>query len=115
MDFSDAVWVLKTNQSQEKPMDETIIATYCLRERSFNRTKPSKRSLSQMSDAFVMTTAIVAALYFGGNYQRARQLLFEQNYIPKMLSLSRFSRRAEKPTMHHCWQVCLYTGLNPCF
>jgi hypothetical protein len=43
-----------------------------------------------------LTTAIVAALYFGGNYQRARPLLFEQNYIPKMLSLSRFSRRLHR-------------------
>lgn len=37
-----------------------------------------------------MTTAIVAALYFGGNLERARKLLGQ---IPRMLSKSRFNRR----------------------
>jgi hypothetical protein len=51
---------------------------------------------AKMSDAEVMTTALVASLYFGGNYQLARQLLHEQNYIPQMLSKSRFSRRLHR-------------------
>lgn len=49
-----------------------------------------------MSDAEVMTTAIVAALYFGGKYHfLACQLLSEQGYIPQMLSKSQFSRRLQ--------------------
>jgi hypothetical protein len=47
----------------------------------------------QMSDAEVMTTAIVAALYFGGNWERARKLLGNARYIPTMLGKSRFNRR----------------------
>jgi hypothetical protein len=46
-----------------------------------------------MSDAEVMTTAMVAALYFGGNLERARKLLGQPTYIPRMLSKSRFNRR----------------------
>ena len=46
-----------------------------------------------MSDAEVMSTAIVAALYFGGNLERARGLLAQPTYIPRMLSKSRFNRR----------------------
>ena len=49
-----------------------------------------------MSDAEVMTTAIVAMMYFGGNYTHARALLKEQGYIPQMLGASRYSRR-----LHH--------------
>jgi hypothetical protein len=44
----------------------------------------------RMSDAEVMTTAIVAALYFGGNLERARALLATPTYIPRMLSKSLF-------------------------
>src|ERR1043165_2690822 len=46
-----------------------------------------------MSDAEVMTTAIVAALYFGGNFERARLWLASPRYIPGMLSKSQFNRR----------------------
>jgi len=49
-----------------------------------------------MSDAEVMTTAIVAVLYFNGNFVRARELLAEQGYIPRMLSASRFNRRLHR-------------------
>jgi len=49
-----------------------------------------------MSDAEVMTTAIVAALYFGGKYERAREMLQEQGYIPNMVSKSQFSRRLHR-------------------
>jgi len=50
----------------------------------------------QMSDAEIMTAAIVAVLYFSGNYVRACELLLEQEYIPKMLSKSRFNRRLHR-------------------
>jgi len=49
-----------------------------------------------MSDAEVMTTAIVAALYYGGNIQRARKHLKAEGYIPKMLSKSRLNRRLHR-------------------
>ncbi len=46
-----------------------------------------------MSDAEVMTTAIVAALFFSGNMEKSRVFLQEHGYIPKMLAKSRFNRR----------------------
>jgi hypothetical protein len=52
----------------------------------------------QMSDAEVMTTALVAALYFRSNIELARDLLHEQGYIPTMLSRSRFNRRWHRLT-----------------
>jgi hypothetical protein len=47
----------------------------------------------QMRDAEVMTTAIVAALHFRGNWEQARELLGGTSYIPTMLGKSRFNRR----------------------
>jgi len=49
-----------------------------------------------MTYAEVMTTEIVAMLYFGGNFERSRIFLKEMGYIPKMLSKSRFNRRLHK-------------------
>jgi hypothetical protein len=49
-----------------------------------------------MSDAEVMTTAMVAMLYFSGNYSHARHFLADQGYVPHMLSKSRFSRRLHR-------------------
>ena len=42
-------------------------------------------SQCQMRNAEVMTTAIIAALHFGGNFEKARQPLLDQGYIPQML------------------------------
>jgi hypothetical protein len=50
----------------------------------------------RMSDAEVMTTAIVAMLYFHGNYAKACQWLSQPQYIPTMLGKSRFSRRLNR-------------------
>src|SRR5215210_3019625 len=47
----------------------------------------------RMSDAEVTTTALAAALFFGGNLERARACLCANAMIPKMLTKSRFCRR----------------------
>ncbi len=40
-----------------------------------------------------MTTAIIAALDYGGNLEKARRMLQTEGYIPNMLGKSRFNRR----------------------
>jgi hypothetical protein len=45
-----------------------------------------------MTDSEGMTTAIVAALRFRGNYELARSFLQKEGYILHMLSKSRFNR-----------------------
>ena len=54
------------------------------------------RDVRQMSDAEVMTTSIVSALFFSGNMEKSRIFLQEHGYIPKMLAKSRFNRRQHK-------------------
>jgi hypothetical protein len=77
-------------------MDTQIVAVFCLVDDILKGMGHREDEQCEMSDAEVMTTAIIAALYFGGNYSHARRLLASQGYVPRMLSKSRFSRRLHR-------------------
>lgn len=77
-------------------MDTEIIAVYCLCDDLLKAMNHIEDRQCQMSDAEVMTTAIVAAQYFGGNIELARALLKGRVYIPTMLSRSRLNRRLHR-------------------
>lgn len=77
-------------------MDEHIIAIYCLCDDLLRALHHREDPQCQMSDAESMTTAIVAATDFRGNFEKARQYLHAQGYIPRMLSKSRFNRRLHR-------------------
>jgi hypothetical protein len=47
----------------------------------------------QFTDAEVITTALTAALYFGGQLERSRDFLRATRLMPRMLSRSRLNRR----------------------
>ena len=72
-------------------MDTQIVAVFCLVDDMLKALNHREDQQCQMNDAEVITTAIIAALFFGGNYTLARKLLASQGYVPKMLSKSRFS------------------------
>jgi hypothetical protein len=74
-------------------MDAQIVAVYCLCDDILKGLHHYEDPQRQMSDAEVMTTSIVAALFFGGNVETSREFMQEQGYIPKMLEKSRFNRR----------------------
>jgi hypothetical protein len=74
-------------------MDDTILAIYCLCDESLKALGHREDPQRTMSDAEVMTTALVAARFFGGNQAHARALLGSSRYVPHMLSRSRFCRR----------------------
>ncbi len=82
--------------SSSKKMNNEIVAIYCLCDDILKAMNHQGDVQQQMSDAEVMTTAIVAVLYFGGNFEQARKQLSEPQYIPKMLSRSRFNRRLHR-------------------
>lgn len=77
-------------------MDTQIVAVFCLVDDTLKAMRHQEDEQCKMSDAEVMTTAIIAALYFSGNYTHARRMLASQGYIPSMLSKSRFSRRLHR-------------------
>ena len=77
-------------------MDDKIIATFCLCDDLLKAIHHQESPQCQMNDAEVMTTALVAALFFRGKHESARAMLKQYGYIPHMLSKSRFSRRLHR-------------------
>ncbi len=77
-------------------MDTQIVAVFCLSDDMLKGLHHQEDPQCEMRDAEVMTTAIVAALNFRGNFELARKYLQEEGYIPHMLSKSRFNRRLHR-------------------
>ncbi len=53
----------------------------------------------EVSDAEIITTAIIAAIYFCSNHSKACSYMKDHNLIPNMLEKSRFNRRLHKISM----------------
>lgn len=77
-------------------MDNQIVVIFCFCDDVLKAIHHHEDKQCKMSDAEVMTTSIVGAMFFGGNMERARTFLKEQGYIPKMLGKSRFNRRQHR-------------------
>lgn len=74
-------------------MDGQLVAIYCLCDDLLKALHVFEDRQRHMSDAEIMTAAIVAALHFGGNFVRACAWLQLMHFIPTILSRSRFNRR----------------------
>ena len=77
-------------------MDDKIIATFCLCDDLLKTIHHQEDCQCQMNDAEIMTTALIASLFFRGNHESARAMLKQHGYIPHMVSKSRFSRRLHR-------------------
>ena len=77
-------------------MDTQIRVIYCLCDDFLKSQHHQEDVQTRLSDAEVLTTALVAMLYFGGNFEKARLLLKSQRYMPGMLSRSRYNRRLHR-------------------
>jgi Transposase DDE domain len=77
-------------------MDGQIIAVYCLHADMLQALGHRDDRQCHLTDAEVMTIALVAALFFGGNYALTCYFLHEQKYMRRMLSPSRFNRRLHR-------------------
>jgi len=65
-------------------MDTQIVAVFCLCDDMLKALHHSEDPQSQISDAEVMTTALAAVLYFGGNMEKARTHTQEYGYIRRV-------------------------------
>lgn len=74
-------------------MELEIIAIYCWCDLLLQHLNIKENIRSEMTNAEVTTTAIVAVRFFCGNFENARRFLGEHSYIPNMLSKSRLNRR----------------------
>lgn len=78
-------------------MDEIeVIAIYCLCEDLLKAVHHREDPQRTMSDAEVMTTAIVSARYFHGHQERACAVMKLCGYIRTRLGVSRFNRRLHR-------------------
>lgn len=77
-------------------MEPEIITVYVICDEFLSYMNRTDQPESEMSDAEVLTTALVAMLYFSGNYAQARRWLGVPHYIPRMLSKGQFSRRLRR-------------------
>lgn len=77
-------------------MDTQIVVVFCTCDDLLKQLSHEEDPRCKMSDAEVMTTALVAVLFFAGNFSLACRFLQEQGYIPNMLGKSRFSRRLHR-------------------
>lgn len=74
-------------------MDTNIVLVYCLCDDLLKWQHHRDDPQCALSDAEIMTIAIVAAMYYHGNHAMARLFLSEQGYIRHPLSRSRLCRR----------------------
>lgn len=74
-------------------MDTNIVLVYCLCDDLLKWQHHRNDPQCILSDAEVMTIALVAAMYFGGNQAVAHRFLKEQGYLKHALGRSRLCRR----------------------
>ena len=77
-------------------MDEKILAIYCLCADVLQALGQAGTPQQQRRDAEVITTDFVAMLFFRGNFEAVRALLYAPWYMLHMLSRSRLNRRLHR-------------------
>ena len=77
-------------------MDDQVTAIYCLTDDFLQAYGHCHRSACTVSDAEVLTVALTATRFFGGNYAAAWRFLLSHRYLMHRLSPSQFSRRLER-------------------
>lgn len=73
-----------------------IIAIYAITDDLLKAIGHREDCRVQMSDAEVITTALVATRFFSGNHYLSQQYLKEHGLMPRMLDKSRFNRRLHR-------------------
>jgi len=74
-------------------MIDNAVAIYCFLDDYLKAINHQEDKQRMMNDAEIMLTALLAALYFGGNHERALCYVREQGLCRRVLKKSRFSRR----------------------
>ena len=74
-------------------MIDHTTALYCIVDDLLKAVGHTDDRRRELTDAEVITAALVAAFNFGGNVERSRSFLRESGLMPRMLSRSRLNRR----------------------
>lgn len=76
-----------------------IIAIYAITDDLLKAIGHKDDIRRDMSDAEIITTALIAAIFFNGNHTVACSYMQDHNFIPNMLEKSRFNRRLHNVSM----------------
>jgi len=77
-------------------MCHSTLAIYCFIDDFLKASGHREDIRVEVTDAEVITIALVAMLHFGGNFEKSRLVLHELGLIKRLLSRSRFSRRMNR-------------------
>ena len=80
--------------------DATIVAVYVVLDDLLRAVGHRSHPLAGVTDAEVLTVAVVAAARFQNHHERTLCVLRGMGYIPRPLSVSRFNRRAHALVAH---------------
>lgn len=81
-------------------MDTRIILVYCVCDDYLKSIRHREDGQCRVSDAEILTIALVAALEFRGNFAAANRFMSTHHYVLYRLSRSRFSRRLHRLKGH---------------
>ncbi|GAA6619282.1 IS982 family transposase [Scytonema sp. NUACC26] len=76
-----------------------IIAIYAITDDLLMAIGHKNDPRCEMSDAEIITTALIAAIFFHGNHSKACAYMKDHNLIPRMLEKSRFNLRLHRLSM----------------
>lgn len=79
-------------------MCDHTIAIYCFIDDFLKASRHREDTRVEVTDAEIITIALIAMLYFGGNFEKSRLILHEFGLVKRLLSRSRFSRRINRLT-----------------
>jgi hypothetical protein len=77
-------------------MCDCTLAIYCFIDDLLKSFEHKQDRRVEVTDAEVITIALVAMLYFGGNFEKSRLVLKELGLVRRMLSRSRLNRRLHR-------------------
>lgn len=74
-------------------METQIIILFCIIDDYLKASGCKDDIQVTMSTAEIMTVAVTAGMFFGGNYEKSRAFFKDHHYVRSMLSKSQFNRR----------------------
>ncbi len=77
-------------------MCQSTLAIYCFIDDLLKSLGHKQDVRAEVTDAEVITIALIAMLYFGGNFEKARLVLTELGLMKRCLSRSRLNRRVHQ-------------------
>jgi hypothetical protein len=76
--------------------DKVIVTVYVVIDALMEELGHESHRQAVVSDAEILTVAVVAALYFRNHQERALQVMIGMGYLAKRISISRFNRRVHQ-------------------